>query len=161
MTRKTIASVMLLATACLTLGIPAAYAGGGMGAGSGVTTCRFVASGASNQPQSIAIVDPFVTVNELPFPSPPGDVVKINAAVLVCELVATGATVSGPATGTPILETAATSTTCYAVTGANPSKFNVTVQDPFTEVASPSGLQNMVLGGIQLVCVPSITTRPQ
>jgi hypothetical protein len=161
MTRTTLAIAMLLVATGFTLGIPTADAGGGMGAGSGVTTCRFVASGAPNQPQSIAVVDPFVTVNELPNPNTPGDVVKVNAAVLVCELLATAKTVSGPATGGPIIETEATSTTCYAVSGSNPAKFNVTVKDPFTEVGAPSGVQSMVLGGIQLVCVPSITAPVQ
>jgi hypothetical protein len=154
MMRRTIVAAALAAITGLTLATSVAHAGGGMGAGAGVSTCRLIASGAANQPQSIAMVDPFTNTNDLPNIS--GDVVKINAAVLVCDLAATGVTVSGPQTGSPIIETVANSITCYSVSGANSAKFNATIQDPFTEVVSTSP-QQVVLGAIQFVCVPSVT----
>lgn len=158
MTRKILAITSLSAIACLTIAMPAAHAGGGMGTGGNITTCRIITSGAHNQPQSIAVVDAFST-NELPN-GPGGDVVKINVPVLVCGLTASGVTVSGPATGTPVPGALdPDSITCYAVSGGNPAKTNVSIQDPFTEAAnSLSPTQNMVIGAIQLVCVPSVTT---
>jgi len=133
-----------------------AHAGGGMGAGAGVTTCRLVAN-APNQPQTIALVDPFVTNNDSTDPNFPGDIVKIKSAALVCELAATGKTVSGPPTGSPILDTVANSIVCYSVTGANSAKADATIQDPFTEAATTAGTQHVAVGAIQFVCVPAVT----
>lgn len=155
MSRGKLTGSLLFGVAILMVAIPPAHAGGGMGAGSGVSTCRLIAGGATNQTQTFAIVDNFVTSNDLP-DGPSGDVVKINAPVLVCELAATGTRVSGPVTGTPIPEAQVTAITCYAVTGGNQAKSNVTTRDPFTEAVSLDP-QPMVLGAIQFVCVPSAT----
>lgn len=155
MSRVKVAAAALFGIVLLLVAIPAAQAGGGMGAGSGVSTCRLVAGGATNQTQTFAVLDPFVTTNDLP-DGPSGDVVKINAPVLVCELAAAGTRLSGPVTGTPIPESQVTAITCYAVTGGNQAKSNVTTRDPFTEAVSLDP-QPLVLGAIQFVCVPSAT----
>jgi|ERR671937_2095270 hypothetical protein len=131
--------------ASVTVGVPVALAGGGMGAGSGVTTCRLIINGAANQPQTVGVVDSF---------TPTTDLMKVGIATLVCDIPAVGSTVSGPATGTPVGVTA-NSVTCYSVASADSGKVPVTLRDPFTE-ATPAQTQQVTLGAIQFLCVPSV-----
>jgi hypothetical protein len=141
------ASMSLLG--CLTLAMPAAHAGGGMGAGSGVTTCRLV-KGGTKPPQIVSVTDPFVS----------GDVMKVGALALLCDLAAAGSTVNAdvvPPTGAPILEPNAVA--CYLANGDS-ARILTTVTDPFTEANSPTGSEQVVVGAIQLLCVPAATTNP-
>jgi len=136
MTPRAIRISVLTMIGIFAVAAPLAHAGGGMGAGSGTTTCRLVPS-APNQPQTVRIVDPLAT-----------DDVKVGAAVLVCDLAATGATLSGPSTQTP--PATPNAVTCYALGSADPGKFNATITDAF------GTNQTVKLGGIQLLCVPSL-----
>src|SRR5262249_62361188 len=91
-----------------------------------------------------------------------GDQVKVGAAVLVCDLPATGSTLPpGPSTGSPISETVANSVTCYSVSGADPARIGATMKDPFTEVYPDqvAGTQAVQIGAIQLLCVPSLLSN--
>ena len=147
---KTITAATVAATLCLVFALPAAHAGGGMGTGSGATTCRLILNGSPNQPQLVSVIDPFVS----------GDIVKVNALVLLCDLPAVGTTQNVPATGTPIPAAQQNSVACYTVTGADSARIVTTIRDPFTEVNSVNGAEHVALGAIQLLCVPAATTNP-
>jgi hypothetical protein len=130
--------------AVLTASAPGAYAGAGMGAGTGTTTCRLILN-AVNQPQTVNVTD------QWPVNSP--DTVKVGAATLLCDISATGQTVSGPDT-TPLPTTVTpNAATCYAVGEADQTKINATILDAF-------GQQTAKLGGMQFLCVPSVVTFP-
>ena len=153
MTKKTIAAAMLAATLCLVIALPTAYAGGGMGTGSGMTTCRLVLNASQKQPQIVSITDDFVTA----------DVMKVGTLVLLCDLPALGSTVNVPevpATGSPIPEALRTAVACYAVKGADGARIATTVMDPFTEANVAGGQAHVTLGPIELLCVPAATTNP-
>jgi hypothetical protein len=150
MMRKTFIAAALSMVVGLTFAMPAAEAGGGMGFGSGASTCRLVLNGGPNQPQTVSITDAFVS----------DDAVKVGALVLLCDLPAIGETVAGPATGTPIPEGERSAVACYAVTGADSARIATTVQDPFTTALATTGTKSVSLGAIQLLCVPAATTNP-
>ena len=150
MMSKTITAATLAATICLAFALPSAHAGGGMGAGSGVTTCRVVLNGSQNQPQLVSVTDPLVN----------NDVVKVNALVLLCDLPAIGVTQNTPATGAPIPAGQASAVACYTVTGADTARIATTVRDPFTEANAVKGVEHVALGAIQLLCVPAAATNP-
>ena len=151
MTNKTILAALLAAIVCLAFALPAAHAGGGMGTGSGATTCRLVLNGSQNQPQAVSVIDPFVN----------GDLLKVNALALLCDLPAIGVTKSGPATGTPVPEAQRTTVACYTVSGADSARVLATIHTPFTEATPPlGGGEHVALGAIQLLCVPAVTTAP-
>jgi hypothetical protein len=143
---------MISMIACFTAVAPV-YAGGGMGAGTGATLCRFILSGAPNQPQTVRVADFFLGSNQ--------DEVKVGAAVLLCDLdVASGSTVFGPPTGPPVTDS--TSVTCYSLAGADPARFGATMKDPFTEAfPGGTGTQAVQIGAIQLLCVPSVISNIQ
>ncbi len=144
--------LMISAIALFTTLASAAHAGGGMGAGTATSTCRVVLGGAPNQLQTIDLNDDFVS----------GDRVKVGAAVLLCDLAATGITTAGPLTGNPITVTNATKVTCYSVSGADQAKIKATMRDPFTEAPlSSTGTQPVQIGAIQLLCVASEITDIQ
>ena len=82
---KTITAATLAATLCLAVALPAAHAGGGMGRGQGPHLCRLILNGSANQPQTVSVTDNFAS----------GDVVKVNALVLLCDLPAVGVTQNG------------------------------------------------------------------
>jgi hypothetical protein len=148
---KTITAATLAATVCLVFALPAAHAGGGMGQGAGMTTCRLVLNGSQNQPQTVSVTDPLVS----------GDVVKVNALVLLCDLAATGVTQNAsenvPSTGQPISPTDKQFVACYTVSAADTARVLTTVQDPFTEVNSAGGVAQVAVGSIALLCVPART----
>ena len=127
---------VLSAIAMFSVVTPPAHAGGGMGQGAGLTTCRLILNGAPNQGQTVSLVD-FGTG---------GDQVKVGAAVLLCDVPATGTRDAGPAIGPAIGEP--NSVTCYSVSGADRARIGATMQDPF-------GTQPVQIGAIQLLCVPS------
>jgi hypothetical protein len=150
---KIITAATLTAALSLFLALPAAHAGGGMGAGSGVTTCRLVLNGSQNQPQIVSVSDALVS----------NDVVKVNALVLLCDLPATGVTQNVPATGSPIPAPpppGKNPLACYTVTGADTARILTTIRDPFTEVNAVGGAEHVALGAIQLLCVPAAATNP-
>jgi hypothetical protein len=147
---KIIIAATLAATLCLLFVSPAAHAGGGMGTGSGATTCRLILNGSQNQPQIVGVSDNFAS----------NDVVKVNALVLLCDLPAVGVTQNVPATGTPIPEAQQNAVACYTVSGADSARILTTVRDPFTNVNSVGGVEHVALGAIQLLCVPAATTNP-
>jgi len=152
MMSKSIIAAMLAATVCLAFALPLAHAGGGMGAGSGTTTCRVVLNGSQNQPQIVKLVDPFAT-----------DTLKVNALALLCDLPATGATQnfpSVPLTGTPIPENQANAVACYTVTAADTARILTTIRDPFTTANAVGQVEHVALGAIQLLCLPAATTNP-
>lgn len=153
MISKTVLAAMVAAALCLAFVLPAAHAGGGMGAGSGTTTCRLVLNGSQNQPQIVSVTDHFVN----------GDVLRVNALVLLCDLPATGATQnfpSVPLTGTPIPAAEQNAVACYTVTGADTARILTTVRDPFTAANAVNGVEHVALGAIQLLCLPAATTNP-
>jgi len=150
MISKTITAAILAATISLVFAVPGALAGGGMGAGSGVTTCRAVLNGSQNQPQLVSVTDPLVN----------SDVVKVNALVLLCDLPAIGVTQNVPATGAPIPAGQKSAVACYTVTGADSARVATTVRDPFTEVNAVNGAEHVAVGAIQLLCVPAMATNP-
>jgi hypothetical protein len=147
MIRKAFFVAALSTFTCVTLALPAAEAGGGMGFGSGVSVCRLVFN-APNQPQSVSLTDNF-SVN---------DVVNVGALALLCDLpVVEARTISGPSTvpldGTP------TAVACYLVGGAEPVRAPSTVTDPFTLVTTNGGEpqpQNVTIGAVHLLCLPAI-----
>src|SRR5262249_53831331 len=127
MMSKSLTAAILAATLYVAA-LPAAHAGGGMGTpDAGVTTCRLVLNGSQNQPQTVSVVDGFVN----------GDVMKVNALVLICDLQAIGATQNTaqgvPSTGAPILPALRNAVACYTVTGADTARVLATIRDPFTE----------------------------
>lgn len=153
MTRKMCITAVLSALACLTVALPAAIAGGGMGTGSNLTTCRVVLNGAPNQYQIAKITDDFLTPET-------ADTVKIGALALLCDLPAVGAT-QNPApgtngTGTPVPLTINNSISCYSVSGAASAKISATVQDAFTTTFVSDATYGVTLGAIQFVCVPAL-----
>src|SRR5712691_1877685 len=115
---------MISAIACFAVVTPPAHAGGGMGAGDGLTTCRLILNGSPNQGQTVNVVD-FV---------PGGDQVKVGAAVLLCDLPATGTRLAGPVIGPSVGENVATSVTCYSISGADQARLAHRMKDPFTEI---------------------------
>lgn len=128
--RRSMAALTILGV--LAFAVPFAHAGGGMGTGSGTTSCRLIPN-AVQQPQTLSITDAVT------------DAVKIGSAVLLC-ITATGETLSGPETQPLTLSQNATA--CYAVAAADATKFPTTFTDPF-------GTQSVIATKIQLVCVPA------
>jgi len=124
-----------------------------MGTGAGMTTCRLVLNGSLNQPQSVQVVDDYVSGSIVTGEG--GDVVKVNALALLCDVPALGATKKGLSTGSPIVETDNTRVACYTVSGADSARIQTTVATPFTEVNAVNGVENVALGAIQLLCVPA------
>jgi len=152
MNRKMYLTAALAAFASLTVALPAAIAGGGMGPGSNMTTCRVVLNGAPKQDQVAAIQDAFLT-------SETKDTVKIGTLALICDIPSVGTTLN-PApgtngTGNPVPLNTATSISCYSVGGADKARIPGTVQDAFTTTFDPAGTYGVTLGAIEFVCVPS------
>ncbi len=139
---------MISAIACFAVVAPPAHAGGGMGTGSGVTTCRVILNGGPNQGQTVKLTD------SMPGTNP--DQVKVGAAVLVCDLAAIGTLVAGSGLGAPpVPPDSADSVTCYTLSGADQVRILATMTDGFTEVSSPNG-QPVQIGALQFMCVPSV-----
>lgn len=132
-------ALLVIATLCLA-SVSVGEAGGGMGQGSGTTTCRLVQN-SLDQPQTMSVIDQFTG----------GDIVNVGSAVLVCDLAALATTLKGPLT-TP-LGTTPTAVVCYSVGASDPSRVETTLLDPFGE-------QAVTLGAIQLLCVPATVTYP-
>jgi len=154
MVTKSLTAAMLAATVYVAA-LPAAHAGGGMGTpDAGVTTCRMVLNGSQNQPQTVSVIDSFVN----------GDVMKVNALVLICDVPAIGATQNTaqgvPPTGPPIPPAQRNAVACYTVSGADTARILATVKDPFTEANAAGGVEHVALGQIQLLCVPTQLTNP-
>jgi hypothetical protein len=155
MISKTIAAVISTIILCLAFAPPAAHAGGGMGTGGNLTTCRVVLSGAPNQYQVAKIQDELLS-------STTADTVKIGALSLLCDLPAVGTTLNPDSnslnggTGQPVTPSQVSRVSCYTVSGADPAKVPVTVQDAFTTTFDAAGTYGVVLGAIQFVCVPAL-----
>jgi hypothetical protein len=153
MSMKTFVGAITAALMGLTVAVPVVHAGGGMGAGTNLTTCRIVQSGAPNQYQIAKIQDDFLSTTT-------ADTLKIGALTLLCDIGATGVTLN-PAPGTtgtgqPVPLTSATSVSCYSVSSADNTKIPVTVQDAFTTTFNSAGTYSVTLGAIAFVCVPAI-----
>jgi hypothetical protein len=153
MSMKTFVGAITAALMGFAVAVPIVHAGGGMGAGTNLTTCRIVQSGAPNQYQIAQIQDDFLSTTNK-------DTLKIGALTLLCDIGATGVTLN-PAPGTagtgqPVPLTSATSVSCYSVSGADNTKIPVTVQDAFTTTFNPLGTYSVALGAIAFVCVPAI-----
>ena len=111
-----------------------------MGFGAGVTTCRAVAN-APDQPQTIQLSDFFGE-----------STVAVATATFVCDLPATGDTVKGPETVVgPAADDPNAFVTCYTVRQSDRARLPATIEDAF-------GTQNVNVGAIQLLCVPSFVT---
>jgi hypothetical protein len=150
--RKRIVLSVLSVVATLTATAPLAHAGGGMGNGAGVTTCRLV-NGAPRQPQIVSLTDDF----------PGTDVMNIGQLALLCDIPASGNTVTPEqtgGTGQPVLATEQTSVACYTVGKADKAAVPVTVTDTFTRALDPNGTYGVTVGAINLVCVPAVHTTP-
>jgi hypothetical protein len=120
----------------VSLGASAVHAGGGMGAGSGVSTCRTISQGV-NPPHTISITDTLTV----------GDEVRVGRATLVCDLPASGLTVApAGATTTPVTDPNAI--VCYTLVGADRTSVAASITDVF-------GTQDVAVGTIQLLCVPA------
>ena len=153
MIRKIFVGAIVATVACLAVALPVVHAGGGMGAGTNLTTCRLVQNGAPNQYQIAKIQDNFLSTTT-------ADTLKIGSLSLLCEIPATGATLN-PATGTtgtgqPVSLGIANSVSCYSVSSADTTKIPVTVQDAFTTTFDSAGTYGVTLGSIAFVCVPAL-----
>ncbi len=145
---------VLSVIAALTLAIPAAYAGGGMGAGSGVTSCRLILNGPQNEPQQIKVIDGYTG----------GDTVKVGALTLLCDLPALASTVNNPPappTNLPAFPAPPNSISCYALSSADAARINATLMDAFTTAGDPSrtATNSIAIGALQLICVPALVTQ--
>jgi hypothetical protein len=150
--------------ATLALSTSLVYAGGGMGTGAGVTTCRLV-MGSPKQYQIISQTDDFTP------PAPPGlpkgDVMSVGTLSLLCDLPATNGFTTNPApntggTGNPVLPTEQNSMSCYSVGPSftedgkiDKTQASLTVEDTFTRTFNPNGTYSVTLSAINLVCVPA------
>ena len=129
------------AIALLTLAVPLAHAGGGMGGGSGTTGCRIIQNGV-NPPQVLEL-----SVTTLADPQR----VQVGPALLLCDLPTTGITVNNaPQT---IAVTNPTNIVCYPVEGPNSVKDSATITSPFPMSSSSNRTQTVTLGGVSLLCV--------
>jgi hypothetical protein len=136
MKHSRIVTTTLCAAILVTLAAPAAHAGGGMGAGSGVSTCRTISQGV-NPPHTISITDTLTV----------GDEVRVGRATLLCDLPASGLTVApAGATTTPVTDPNAI--VCYTLVGADRTSVAASITDVF-------GTQDVGVGTIQLLCVPA------
>ena len=138
------------AIALLTLAVPLAHAGGGMGTGDGNTACRIILNG-QNPPQVLSL-----QVETLP----EAQQVGVGPALLLCDLAAFGETVNtktapktAPVSGTNIV--------CYPLQAPNKAKDTVTITDPFTASNPSSPSQTVELGGLSLLCVQAVVTFGQ
>ena len=160
--KKLIVPMSLAALATLAVSTPPVHAGGGMGPGAGVTTCRLV-TGAPNQFQVVKVQDDYLSATT-------ADTVVIGTLSLICDIPATGQTqnpIQDPnnpniqfTTGQPVGETEQNSMTCYTVGRADNAKFPTTVTDAFSRTFQPTGTYDVTLGAINLVCVPAIKSPP-
>jgi hypothetical protein len=133
------------AVALLTLAVPLAHAGGGMGTGDGNTACRIILNG-QNPPQVLSL-----NVDTLP----EAQQVGVGPALLLCDLAAFGSTVNN---APPTVPVSGTNIVCYSLQAApNKEKDTVTIIDPFT-AATPSISQTVSLGGLSLLCVQAQVT---
>jgi hypothetical protein len=142
MIRKSFVAAAVATLACLTFVMPSAEAGGGMGQGAGLTTCRLVVAGPP-QPQTVSVSDGFVSSDE----------VRVGALALVCDLPALGATVSGAPTGAPL--DASNAVACYVVRAAEGARIPTSITDPFTAVNTAEGIQPITLSSVQFICLPA------
>jgi len=132
------------AIALLTLAVPLAHAGGGMGTGDGNTACRIILNG-QNPPQVLSL-----NVDTLP----EAQQVGVGPALLLCDLAAFGTTVNNaPST----VRVEGTNIVCYPLQAPNKGKDTVTITDPFT-ASTPSISQTVTLGGLSLLCVQAQVT---
>lgn len=138
------------AIALLTVAVPPAFAGGGMGIGTITTGCRTIVNGI-NPPHSVSLTSQ-ITPGE-------AEVVSVGPALLLCELV-TGSTVP-PAKGPQPLPTQGVtnpdSFVCYPVQGPNKEKQTVSVTDPFTASDPLNQFQTVTVTGFSLLCVEART----
>ena len=140
--RRRLATATLSSLLALGLAASAADAGGAMGTAGSTATCRMIQNGV-NPPQTVEITDPLTS---------PSDVVRVGAAVLLCDLAATGSTLA-PGPSTVPITTTPNAVTCYQAGAAEQAKIPATINDGF-------GTQSVKLGGIQLLCVISTVTFP-
>ncbi len=133
------------AIAILTLAVPLAHAGGGMGGGSGTTACRIILNG-QNPPQVLRL-----DVDTLP----EAQQVGVGPALLLCDLAALGTTVNN---APPTVPVTGTNLVCYPVQAPNKTKDTVTITDPFTAANPSSPSQTVALGGVSLLCVQAAVT---
>lgn len=136
------------AIALLTLAVPLAHAGGGMGAGSGTTACRIILNGL-NPPQVLRL-----DVDTLP----ESQEVGVGPALLLCDLATLGTTVNSAPQTVPV---SGTNIVCYPVQAPNKAKDTATITDPFTASNPSSSSQTVTLGGVSLLCVPAVVTFGQ
>jgi len=139
------------AIALLTVAVPPAFAGGGMGIGTTTTACRTIVNGV-NPPQTVSLISATT-------PGVTGEVVSVGPALLLCELV-TGTTVNPPK-GPQAPPTQGVvnpdSFVCYPVQGPNKDKQTVSVTDPFTAADPLNQFQTVTVTGFSLLCVEART----
>jgi hypothetical protein len=137
---------VLSAIALVTVAVPFADAGRGMGFGEGVTACRTISNGV-NPPQVVDLdVDTIpTTVKGAP----------VGPPVLLCDLATLGETANKSAR---VPETQSVSgaenIVCYPVNAPDSPKQTVTITDPFTNATGSS--QQATIGGVYLLCVKAI-----
>lgn len=136
------------AIALLTLAVPLAHAGGGMGGGSGTTACRTILNGL-NPPQVLSL-----NVDTLPEEQQVG----VGPALLLCDLAALGTTANN---APPTVPVSGTNIVCYPLQGPNKGKDTATITDPFTASNPSSPSQTVTLGGLSLLCVQAVVTFGQ
>jgi hypothetical protein len=147
MNRSRVVLAVLSAIAFVTVAVPFADAGGGMGTGAGTLACRLVMDGRN--PVQVVSVD----VQSLPA----AQVVNTGPAVLVCES-AGAVTVNPPPAAVEV--DGANKLVCYPIQGANKAKDTATITDPFTASDPDDPSQAVTLGGLNLLCVMGIVTIP-
>jgi hypothetical protein len=114
-------------------------------------------NGSQNQPQVLSVTDSFAS----------GDVVKVKALALICDLGAVATLANSvkdpaPAPGTPPLpdpdptKGEAAVVACYTVGGADGERHVANVVTALTEVNAVNGQEHVALGAIQLLCTPGV-----
>ena len=133
--------------ALLTLAVPLAHAGGGMGGSGTVTACRIIVGG-SNPVQVVG-----VNIQSLPAEQ----VLQLGPPLLVCE-EAGARTVNTDKAPQTVSVPVTNSTVCYPVHGPSKLKNAVALEDPFTASNPTNPIQPVTLTGISLLCVQGNVT---
>jgi hypothetical protein len=155
MNRVRVVTAVLSAIAFVTLAVPYADAGGGMGLGSGTISCRAV-QGGPNPPQVVSLTDPFA----------PNTVVQVGPAALICvglqsEGTPPSNTIGDTVGGGPptVAPQSPNGLVCYPVLGSDKQKFTAFIDDAFTLANGPS--QTVTIAGVSLLCVDAAIAFPQ
>ena len=143
MNRARVVMAVLSAIACVTMTVPLADAGGGMGGGAGTYACRTISNGV-NPPQVVSL-----DVDGINAPI----VGQVGPPMLLCDLITDGTTVNNADPTANVSDP--THTICYPINGPDSPKQTATVIDPFTTASNPGSTdsQTVTVGGVYMLCV--------